>query len=161
MKNILIVGGTGFIGYHLSKKCLTKNFSVTSISTQKPIKGRYLKGVKYLFLDISKKNKLYKKVKKNFDYVVNLSGYVDHSHKTKTFNSHYLGLKNLVDFFLDSNIKKFIQFGSSVEYGFSKCPQIETSKIELKNLKSIYGKSKYLSSEYLLKMNLKYRGTFC
>ena len=156
MKNILIVGGTGFIGYHLSKKCLAKNFSVTSISTRKPLKSRYLKGVKYLFLDISKKKKIYEKLKKNFDYVVNLSGYVDHTHKIKTFNSHYLGLKNLVDFFLDSNIKKFIQFGSSVEYGFSKCPQLETSKIKLKNLKSIYGKSKFLSSEYLLKMNSKY-----
>lgn len=157
MKKILIVGGTGFIGYHLSKTCLKKNFSVTSISTKKPVKSRYLKGVKYLLLDISKKRKLNKKLKKNFDYVVNLSGYVDHSHKIKTFNSHYLGLKNLVDFFLNSNIKKFIQFGSSVEYGFEKCPQIESTKIKLKNLNSIYGKSKYLSSKYLLEMHSKYK----
>ena len=109
MKNILIVGGTGFIGYHLSKKCLKKNFSVTSISTKKPNKSRYLKKVKYLFFDISKK-KNFKKIKSKFQYVVNLSGYVDHSHKTKTFNSHFIGLKNLADFFLFQNIKKFIQF---------------------------------------------------
>ena len=36
--NILIVGGTGFIGYHLSKKLLKKGWEVTSISTKKPNK---------------------------------------------------------------------------------------------------------------------------
>ena len=29
-KNILIVGGTGFIGYHLAKACLSKKFNVFS-----------------------------------------------------------------------------------------------------------------------------------
>jgi len=153
LKNILIVGGTGFIGYHLSKKCLKKNFSVTSISTKKPHKSRYLKKVKYLFFDISKK-KNFKKIKSKFQYVVNLSGYVDHSHKTKTFNSHFIGLKNLADFFLFQNIKKFIQFGSSVEYGFAKSPQNENYNIKANKLKSIYGKAKFLSSKYLIEMNL-------
>jgi len=41
--NILIVGGTGFIGYHLAKKCLAKGWQVTSISTKRPKKIRYLK----------------------------------------------------------------------------------------------------------------------
>lgn len=153
MKNILIVGGTGFIGYHLSKQCLKNNFSVTSISTKKPNKNRYLKKVKYHFFDISKK-KNFKKIKDKFQYVVNLSGYVDHSHQTKTFNSHYIGLKNLADFFLFQNIKKFIQFGSSVEYGFAKSPQNENFNIKADKLKSTYGKAKFLSSKYLIKMNL-------
>jgi len=37
-KNILIIGGTGFIGYHLAKICLKKGWSVTSISTKFPKK---------------------------------------------------------------------------------------------------------------------------
>jgi Nucleoside-diphosphate-sugar epimerases len=53
-KKILIVGGTGFIGYHLAKKSLEKNWEVTSISTKTPKKKRYLKKVKYIFCDISK-----------------------------------------------------------------------------------------------------------
>ena len=32
-KKILIVGGTGFIGFHLAKKCLDLNWSVVSVST--------------------------------------------------------------------------------------------------------------------------------
>ena len=37
-KKILITGGTGFIGYHLSKRCIKLNWSVTSLSTTKPKK---------------------------------------------------------------------------------------------------------------------------
>ena len=41
--NILIVGGTGFIGFHLAKKSLKKGWQVTSISSKLPKKIRYLK----------------------------------------------------------------------------------------------------------------------
>ena len=45
--NILVVGGTGFIGYHLANK-LKKNNLVYSISTKKPSKKRNIKGIKYI-----------------------------------------------------------------------------------------------------------------
>ena len=54
-KSILIVGGTGFIGYHLAKESLKKGWLVTSISTRKPKKLRKLKKVKYIICDITKK----------------------------------------------------------------------------------------------------------
>ena len=49
-KNILIVGGTGFIGYHLAKKAIQKKLIVTSISTKPAKKIRYLKKVNILFV---------------------------------------------------------------------------------------------------------------
>ena len=33
--NILIVGGTGFLGYHLARACLKLKWNVSSISTKK------------------------------------------------------------------------------------------------------------------------------
>ena len=54
-KKILIIGGTGFLGYHLSKSAINKGWKVTSVSLKKPIKKRYLNGVKYIKLDITKK----------------------------------------------------------------------------------------------------------
>ena len=79
----MIVGGSGFIGYHLAKKCLKKKWQIFSLSTNKPSKSRFLRGVKYLTGDISKKNDLKKKINQNFDYVVNCGGYVDHSKRKK------------------------------------------------------------------------------
>ena len=152
---ILIVGGTGFIGYHLAKKCLSLNWSVDSVSTKFPLEKRKLSKVNYIIFDISKKKNFYKKLYSNYDYVVNLAGYVDHSNKKKTMQSHFNGCKNLSTFFIDKNIKKFIQIGSSIEYGKLKSPQRENKK-NLQKTYSIYGKAKLLSTRFVLTLCKKY-----
>ena len=155
-KKILIIGGTGFLGYHLAKKCLLKKWDVTSISTNIPQKKRFLPKVKYLILDITKKKLILKKIKSNYDFVVNFGGYVNHNEKLKTYKSHYIGCKNLADIFKDSKIKLFIQIGSSVEYGNVKSPQKENSNTDVNKLKSTYGKAKLMATNYLLKLNKNY-----
>ncbi len=149
---ILIAGGTGFIGYHLAKRCLKLNWKVVSISTKPPKKNRKLENVNYLILDISNQKILFEKLSSNYDYVVNLAGYVDHSHKVKTMKSHFNGCKNLSLFFLNSKIKKFIQVGSCIEYGKIKSPQIE-KKNNIQKTYSVYGKAKLLSTKFLLKLS--------
>ena len=147
--NILIVGGTGFIGYHLAKKTLKKGWHVTSISTKSPKKLRYLPKVKYILCDITKKKSLKGNIRKSFNYVVNLGGYVDHSNRKKTFKSHYIGCKNLAEIFLKKIPLAFVQMGSSGEYGRSKSPQNENSTC---NPKSIYSQAKLLSSKHLINL---------
>ncbi len=151
---ILIAGGTGFIGFHLAKACLRKNYEITSLSTKKPTKARKLKNVKYLICDITKKNDLEVKIKKSYDYVINLAGYVDHSKKKKTIRSHYNGCLNLANFFLKKKIKRFIQIGSSIEYGKIRSPQKE-NKLNFQKTYSAYGYSKLLSTKYLLNLYRK------
>jgi UDP-glucose 4-epimerase len=146
-KNILIVGGTGFIGYHLAKFLKKKNFLVTSLSKRRPPKIRKLNNIRYIYDDITKMKKL-QKINDKFDYVVNLGGYVDHTNKKLTYNSHYTGCKNLVKIFRKKKIKAFLQIGSSLEYGKLKSPQNETKN---STPISIYGKSKSLATKYLLK----------
>ena len=148
-KKILIVGGTGFIGYHLATKCLLKGWKVFSFSKNPPRKKRFLKKVRYLIGDISNK-KNFKLLNKDFNYVVNLGGYVDHTNKTKTYNSHFKGCKSLGNFFLKKKIESFIQMGSSGEYGKAKSPQKESFK---SRPLSIYAKSKFLASKYLLRLH--------
>ena len=54
-KNILVVGGTGFLGYHVCTKLIKGKYSVLSISSKKPAANRRVKGVKYIIADIRKK----------------------------------------------------------------------------------------------------------
>ena len=152
---ILITGGTGFIGYHLAKKCLSLNWSVTSLSTKKPSQNRKLEKVKYKICDISNKKKLNNILNLDYDYVVNLAGYVDHSHKLNTMKSHYDGCRNLSLFFLKSKIKKFIQIGSSIEYGKIRSPQLENIKNKQKTF-SVYGNAKLLSTKFLLDLKKRF-----
>ena len=151
-EKILILGGTGFIGYHLAKESLKRGLQVTSLSKNNPVKKRFLKKVKYIIADISNKNSINQKLKKNFQYIVNLAGYVDHSDKIKTLKSHYLGCKNISNYFFKEKIKKFIQVGSSMEYGRATSPQKENFKCEPK---SVYGRAKYFSTQYLLNLYKK------
>tara|TARA_B110000003_G_scaffold272312_1_gene307944 strand:+ start:1040 stop:1948 length:909 start_codon:yes stop_codon:yes gene_type:complete len=155
LKNkILIVGGTGFMGQNLLKRCIKDNLNITVLSSSR--KKIRKKSYKQIFCDISKRKELIKKLKnKNFDYVVNLAGYVDHSKKGKTLKTHYNGCKNLVDYFKNQKLKKFIQVGSSVEYGKIKAPQIESKKTKVSSLKSHYGIAKLKSTKYLLELNKK------
>jgi len=151
-KKILILGGTGFIGYHLAKEAIKKNFEVSSLSKNNPAKKRYLKKVKYIIADLANKKSINKIIRDDFQYVVNLAGYVDHTDEIKTYRSHYLGCKNISNYFLKKNIKLFVQVGSSMEYGLSKSPQKEDFKCKPK---SIYGKAKFLATKYLLNLYKK------
>ena len=60
-KKNLIIGGTGFIGFHLAKN-LKKRYNVNSVSIKKFPKNK-IKNVKYFIFDINKKNKKYFQVK--------------------------------------------------------------------------------------------------
>ena len=157
LKKILIIGGTGFIGYHLAKKSLKKKWIVHSLSSKKPRRKRYLSNVKYLICDITQKRKLENILKDSYDYVINLGGYVDHSNKLLTYKSHYLGCKNLAQFFLKKNIKSFIQAGSSSEYGRCRSPQDENTKCRPL---STYGKAKLSASLFLKKLFKKKKFPF-
>ena len=42
-KRILITGGTGFIGYHVAKKCIDMGWEVVSLSKGKPNSIRTIK----------------------------------------------------------------------------------------------------------------------
>jgi len=155
-KKILITGGTGFIGYHLAKKCILMGWDVTSLSKSKPSSIRKLQEVKYLIGDLTKKKDL-KILKKNFDYVVNAAGVVDHSSDKNVFKAHYLGSKNLADFFLKKKINLFVQVGSCVEYGPQKSPQKEDYQSKMSDLKSMYSRGKLAATNYLMKLFQRYK----
>ena len=110
-----------------------------------------MKGVKYILLDLTKKKYIEKKLKDDYSAVINLSGHTTNLYsqnlKKKIFQSHYIGAKNLIDFFKKKKIQIFIQIGSSAEYGKAKSPLQETVNCKPNN---IYGRAKLKATKYVL-----------
>ena len=155
-KNILILGGTGFIGYHILKKAKKLRWNLTSISKNYPKKKRFIKGVNYILLDVSKKKELEKRIRGKFNYIINLIGESESAvlqkNNKKILQKYYLNSKNLINFFSKSKIDKFLHIGSSAEYGKIKIPHNEVAKCKpISN----YGKSKLKATKYLLKKSKK------
>ena len=71
--SLLIVGGSGFIGRHLTLHAIEKGFNVSILVTTYPEKP--LSSVEYLLADIGNIQSLKQTLKgKKFSYVVNLGG---------------------------------------------------------------------------------------
>ena len=154
-EHLLIIGGTGFIGFHLTNAVKKIGWKVTSISLRNPSRERKVKGVNYIILDIANYKNLKKKLKEKFTYVVNLSGYSGNKYKDRVdrcFRSHFLGTVNLTKILLKKKIKKFVHAGSSAEYGDIPGPQGED---DLCSPTNDYGKSKLLTTNYLLLLHKK------
>ncbi len=131
-KTILIIGGTGFIGFHLLKKTTKLGWKSFSISRNRPKKNRKVRRVKYIYLDIRNLNELNKKISTNYDYIINLTD-------IKTSALSLLQKKKF---------NKFIHIGSSAEYGNLKKLPLKEDFI-CKPI-SAYGKKKLKITKSLL-----------
>ncbi|MAR44242.1 MAG: hypothetical protein CMC48_09265 [Flavobacteriaceae bacterium] len=152
--SILIVGATGFVGSNLLYFLSKYKYDLTAISKNSNLKIKK-KNISLIKLDVSKIKDLKKKIKNEYDIVINLSGYVDHKNKKKVYDVHYKGAKNLINFFKDKNIQQFIQIGSSIEYGRIKSPHKEPKFLKKMNTFSDYGNAKYKISRFILELNKK------
>lgn len=168
MKNVLITGSSGFIGYHITLLYLKKGFRVYGIDdmsdgydvTLKQWRLSQLnknKNYRFTKIDISSEKKLENYFSKNFkrnkiETVVNLAAGTGVRKSTLFPNSYYqsnlMGVLNLIKLSKKYSSKSFVQASTSSVYGDSKEKSFkigsETSKPD-----SIYAASKK-ASEVLL-----------
>lgn len=127
--HLLIVGGTGFIGSHIANAAIKEGWEVSSASINQPSKDRLIHSVNYITVDINDISSIKDKLNISFDYIINLGGYIDHTHfingGRKVIDTHFNGLLNLIEMLPRNNLKRFIQVGSSDEYGNANAPQHE------------------------------------
>ena len=130
---ILITGAAGFIGFHLSKFLLDKNFTVYGLDNLNDyydveLKKKRLKVLshykKFVFLkiDLSDKKKLYKGLRaKKFDYVVNLAAQPGVRYSLTNprayIDSNIVGFLNILEGCRHSDIKHLVFASSSSVYG--------------------------------------------
>jgi nucleoside-diphosphate-sugar epimerase len=128
-ERLLIVGGTGFIGRNLAQHAVNQGYKTIVLSLNLPSSEKIIDNVEYIQVNITNIKDLQKKITNNIDYVVNLSGYIDHSHFLdgghKIIDTHFSGVKNLLQVLNWDRLKRFVQIGSSDEYGGAPAPQHE------------------------------------
>ena len=113
-EKILIIGGSGFIGSHVSDELTKKKFDVTILDKKKT--NYLLKGQTFLNFDIREKLKL-KNIIKSFDVIYYFADIADIGESKikymETINQNIISLSNTLAACTNSKLKKFI-YASSV-----------------------------------------------
>ena len=142
---ILITGGTGFIGSHLTQ-FLKKDNDITIYDVKKPIE----KDVKFILGDILDEQKILQSFQ-DFDAIIHLAATVGvkntETNPVLTLNTNILGTKNILEACKKHNIKKVILASSSGIYGEPR--KVPIDEIQTPIPITTYGISKLASEEYL------------
>ena len=103
LEKVLVAGGSGFIGHHIVKECKKRGYKVVSISLKIPEKLNQQENVDYYAHDLQYpiEGDLIKSLE-DVNYIINSSGYIDHSQFNQKgeeiYDKHFLSVKNLIKF---------------------------------------------------------------
>ena len=127
---VLIAGGTGFLGAALTQHLSSNGFQCTVLA-RSAAKQKQVNGVEYRACDLTEVKNLRQCINDDeFHYVVNLSGAINHSPLidggVDVINNHFGSTLNLLSSINRQSLRRFIQVGSSDEYGYQPAPQSET-----------------------------------
>jgi len=128
-KKILVAGGRGFIGAALCLRLAELGAEVLSLSLRNFSRQSDQEKIEQVVADIGDPGSLDRALSgRSFDYVFNAGGYIDHASffggGLRVIHSHYSGVLNLINA-CGPRIKRFVQIGSSDEYGNQPAPQRE------------------------------------
>jgi len=147
--NILVTGGAGFIGKHLVRSLLEKNYVVTifdnfSNSTKDSISSLVEMGAKIIEGDITKPLETLNAIKDQ-DVVIHLAAKISVSESIsnplETYRVNVNGTRNVLAACEKNNIKKLIVASSAAVYG-EGTPNVKLTEESETNPISPYGESK-------------------
>ena len=147
MKKVLITGGAGFIGFHLSKKLLENGYQVIAIDNLNDYYDIRLKeerlnilknhdNFSFIKLDISEKEKMVDLFKKNqFNIVINLAAQAgvrySITHPESYITSNIIGFYNILECCRNYPVEHLLFASSSSVYGKNeKVPYATTDKTD-------------------------------
>ena len=158
--SILITGGAGFIGSHITEKLIDKKYNVIILDnlTTGHIK---LINKKVIFIrgDINNKKLVNNIIKQyNIQTIIHLAAYLNvyeaEKNKIKYYNNNVKGTQALLSACKNSNIKNFIFSSSCSIYGNVKGSVNEKAK---PNPQGYYAYTKFKGEELIKKYSKKYK----
>jgi UDP-glucose 4-epimerase len=113
MKNVIIFGATGGTGMHLTRYLSERNYRVTGTGVRHRDAGHFgMKNVRYLDIDISKKEQFQELPAANVDCVILLAGMMPSRMEGydpyKYIDVNITGTLNVLEFCRENQIKKII-----------------------------------------------------
>ena len=158
IKNILITGGAGYIGSHISEILIKKNkkiYLIDNLSTGH--KKLIHKKAKFFKLDISNEKKINRiLVKYKIDSIIHLAANLiiseGQKYPKKYFKNNVIGTKKLLKACKKTNVRNFIFSSTAAIY---KDGQYKVSENSLIKPKSVYGKTKIQAEKLILSFSKK------
>ena len=153
VKNVLITGGAGYIGSHVTETLLKKNkkvFLVDNLSTGH--KKLINKKAKFFKLDIANKHGIKKIIEKyKIDSIIHLAAHLiigeGQKKPKKYYKNNVLGTKKLMEACKNSSVKNFIFSSTAAIY---KEGQYKVSENSMIKPKSVYGKTKIKAENLII-----------
>ena len=163
IKNILITGGSGYIGSSISNE-LSKYYNIFIIDKSPPPKYiKFNKNILFYKCNILDKQKISKLIDKHpIDAILHFAALTNVSESETQKEKYYLnnikGSKTIIDLSLKYKIKYFVFASSSAVYGIVNSNKVsEKSKTKPINY---YGKTKLITENYI-KKKLNNKINFC
>ena len=160
---VLVTGGAGFIGKHLVKSLLEKNYFVTifdnfSNSTKNSLSSLVEIGARIIEGDITKPLEILDAIKDQ-DVVIHLAAKISVSESIsnplETFQVNVDGTRHVLEACEKNNIKKLIVASSAAVYGEGS-PNVKLTEKSQTNPISPYGESKVKMEQQIKKFASKY-----
>jgi len=163
MKNILLIGGEGYIGNVISQKLLSKNYKIVSIdnllyNNQFCVLNKIQsENYRFVYGDMLDTTTIDTLIDAS-DAVVLLAGLVGdpitkkYPEESALINNQ--GVKNVIDLCAKFNTKKFIFVSTCSNYGLIENNQLADENYKLNPL-SLYAKSKVTAEKYILSLEDK------
>ena len=161
---IFLTGAEGFIGSHLAEKLIRKGHDLTCLILYNSFNSwgwlehtdnKIKKEIRVITGDIRDEFLIKNQLKKNVDIVINLAALIGIPYSYRApksyFDTNAMGLLNILNSALNSNIKKIIHTSTSEVYGSPKYIPIDEK--HLVSAQSPYAASKVAADQIALSYN--------